>query len=251
MRRPTVLVAFRPKRRLALCMDSVRSVRPAENRSARVCRIRSCRGAVPASSPRRDSSGSPASCARRGACAPDGRGGRVRLVGERVVLRPARLEDADALALGFADDPTMGAMLGMEPHEENAEWLRSTFREDDHGGEARKAYWFVIAHPRSGEPIGEIGLVEISWPNRRAGVSILVLPGSRRSGVGREAIELLVEWAQGELGLHRIELRTLPENAAMQGLADASGFVREGVLRDYAVERGRLVDNVLYARFPA
>ncbi len=172
----------------------------------------------------------------------------LRLVGERVVLRSARSEDADALAQGFADDPTMGAMLGMEPHEENAEWLRSTFPDDGQSGEERKSYWFVIAHPQSGDPIGEIGLVGISWSNRRAGLSILVLPGSRRSGVGREAIELLVGWAQGELGLHRIELRTLPENAPMQGLAEASGFTREGVLRDYAVERGRFVDNIVYAR---
>jgi ribosomal-protein-alanine N-acetyltransferase len=175
----------------------------------------------------------------------------VRLVGERVVLRPARPEDADALAEGFADDPTLGAMLGMEPHEENADWLRSTFPEDGQSGEERKSYWFVIAHPQSGEPIGEIGLVGISWPNRRAGLSIFVLPGSRRSGIGREALELLVGWAQGELGLHRIELRTLPENLPMQGLAEASGFIREGVLRDYAVERGRLVDNIVYARIPA
>jgi RimJ/RimL family protein N-acetyltransferase len=175
----------------------------------------------------------------------------VRLVGERVALRPACPEDADALAEGFADDPTLGAMLGMEPHEENADWLRSTFPEDGQSGEERKSYWFVIAHPQSGEPIGEIGLVGISWPNRRAGLSIFVLPGSRRSGIGREAIELLVGWAQGELGLHRIELRTLPENLPMQGLAEASGFIREGVLRDYAVERGRLVDNIVYARIPA
>ena len=77
-----------------------------------------------------------------------------------------------------------------------------------------------------------------------------MLPGSRRAGVGREAIELLVGWAQGELGLHRIELRTLPENAPMQRLADASGFMREGVLRDYSFERGRLVDNIVYARLP-
>jgi RimJ/RimL family protein N-acetyltransferase len=175
----------------------------------------------------------------------------VRLVGERVVLRPARPEDADALAEGFADDPTLGAMLGMEPHEENADWLRSTFPEDGQSGEERKSYWFVIAHPQSGEPIGEIGLVGISWPNRRAGLSIFVLPGSRRSGIGREAIELLVGWAQGELGLHRIELRTLPENLPMQGLAEASGFIREGVLRDYAIERGRFVDNIVYARIPA
>jgi len=168
-----------------------------------------------------------------------------------VVLRLARAEDADALAQGFADDPTLGAMLGVEPHEETAEWLRSTFTEDVASGEERTAYWFVIAHPDSGEPIGEIGLIRISRPNRRAGLSILVLPGSRRCGIGCDAIDLLVEWAQGEFGLHRIELHTLPENVPMQRLAEASGFVREGVLRDYAFERGRFVDNVVYARILA
>jgi len=156
----------------------------------------------------------------------------MRLVGERVVLRLARPEDADALAQGFTDDPAMGAMLGVESDQENAAWLRTTF-------------------PADSEVIGEIGLVGISWPNRRAGLSILVLPGSRRAGVGREAIELLVGWAHSELGLHRIELHTLLENAAMQGLAEASGFTREGVLRDYSFERGRFVDNVVYARLLA
>jgi RimJ/RimL family protein N-acetyltransferase len=180
----------------------------------------------------------------------------MRLVGERVVLRPARAEDADALAAGFADDPTMGAMLGMEPDQENAEWLRSTFPEDGQSGEESKdgekpkSYWFVVARPESDELIGEIGLVDISWRSKRAGLSILVLPGSRRAGVGREAIELLVEWAHGELGLHRIEIRTLQENAPMQALAEASGFTREGVLRDYGFERGHFVDNIVYARLP-
>jgi RimJ/RimL family protein N-acetyltransferase len=174
----------------------------------------------------------------------------VRLVGERVVLRLARAEDADAIAQGFVDDPTMGAMLGMDPEEENAEWLRSSFLGDEESGEKPKSYWFVMAHPESDEVIGEIGLVGISWPNRRAGVSILVLPGSRRAGVGQEAIELLVAWGQGELGLHRIQIHTLPENAPMQGLAEAAGFLREGVLRDYSLERGRLVDNVVYSRLP-
>ena len=174
----------------------------------------------------------------------------MRLVGEKVVLRLARPEDADALAQGFADDPTMGAMMGMDPEQEKAEWLRSTFPEDDLNGDERKAYWFVIADPQSDEPLGEIGLVDISRPDRRAGTSILVLPGSRRLGLGREAIELLVGWAQGELGLHRIELHTLPENAPMQALAEAAGFLREGVLRAYTFERGRLVDHVVYARLP-
>jgi ribosomal-protein-alanine N-acetyltransferase len=78
----------------------------------------------------------------------------------------------------------------------------------------------------------------------------MVLPGSRRRGVAREAIELMVEWARSELGMHRIELHTLPENGPMRRLAEAAGFTREGILRDYAFERGRFVDNVVYARLP-
>ena len=174
----------------------------------------------------------------------------MRLIGQRVVLRPARPEDADAIAQGFVDDPTMGAMLGMDPEQENAEWLRGTFPADRSSDEKPGSYWFVMTHPESGDVIGEIGLVGISWPDRRAGVSILVLPGARRTGVGREAIELLVGWAQGDLGLHRIQIHTLPENGPMQALAEKAGFMREGVLRDYSLERGRLVDNVVFSRLP-
>lgn len=176
---------------------------------------------------------------------------RVRLIGERVVLRCERPEDADALAQGFVDDSTLGAMLGIEPDQENAEWLRSALAPDGQPDEDRKAYWFAMVHPQSGELLGEIGLVGMSGANRRAGLSILVLPRSRRTGVGREAIELLVQWGQSELGLHRIELHTLPENTPMQRLAEASGFTREGVLRGYSFERGRFVDNIVYARLPA
>jgi RimJ/RimL family protein N-acetyltransferase len=174
----------------------------------------------------------------------------LRLVGERIALRAERPEDADVVAQGLVEDPTMGAMLGMEPEHENAEWLRGTYADDEQTGVERKSHWFAITHADGDELIGEVGLVGISQPNRRAGISILVLPRSRRAGVAREAIELLVSWAQGDLGLHRIEIHTLPENIPMQRLAEAAGFTREGVLRDYSFERGRFVDNVVYARLP-
>ncbi len=174
----------------------------------------------------------------------------MELAGDQVVLRPARREDAEVIAQGFVDDPTMGAMLGMDPEEETAEFLAGTFPENGDADEESDSRWFVITPAETGETVGEIGLVDISWPNRRAGISILVLPGSRRSGLGRAAIELLVTWAHGDLGLHRIEIHTLPENGPMNALAIAAGFEREGVLRDYSVERGRLVDNVVYSKLP-
>jgi RimJ/RimL family protein N-acetyltransferase len=178
------------------------------------------------------------------------RGDPAALVGARAVLRLECPEDADALAQGFSDDPSLGAMIGIERDQENAEWLRSTLFDDGKGTAERSVYRFAIVHPVRCEVIGEIALVGISWPSRRARLSILVLPGFRRAGVGHEAVELLVDWAQRELGLHRIELHTAPENAPMQGLAQACGFMREGTLRHFAFERGHFVDNVVYARLP-
>jgi RimJ/RimL family protein N-acetyltransferase len=178
------------------------------------------------------------------------RGDPAALAGERVGLRLERSEDADALAQGFADDASLGAMIGIERDQENAEWLRTALSEDRKGGVKRTVYRFVMVRPHTIEVIGEISLTGISWPSRRARLGILVLPGFRRAGVGREAVELLVDWAQRELGLHRIELHTAPENAPMQGLAQACGFTREGILQHFAFERGHFVDNVVYARLP-
>jgi RimJ/RimL family protein N-acetyltransferase len=175
----------------------------------------------------------------------------VNLIGERLLLRHPRPEDADAIAEGFRQDPSMGAMLGLEPEHENAEWLRGTFASEHDDDEHRMSYWFVMEDRASGALVGEIGLVGISRPNRRAGLSVLVLPEFRRAGIGRDAIELLVRWAHDELDLHRVELHTLPENVAMQRLAEAAGFRREGILHDYSFERGRFMDNVVYARLPS
>jgi [ribosomal protein S5]-alanine N-acetyltransferase len=169
------------------------------------------------------------------------------LVGRRAVLRPERPEDADVLAQAFTDDPSLGGLLGIERDQENAAWLRSTIAD----GHDRTAYWFAIVHPHTAAVIGEIALVGISWKDRRGRLSIFVLPGFRRTGVGRDAIELVVGWANRDLGLHRIELHTDPANDPMCGLAEASGFVREGTLRHFAFERGRFADNVVYARLPA
>ena len=119
----------------------------------------------------------------------------MQLFGDLVVLRPARRDDAEVIARGFVDDPTMGAMLGMDPEEETAEFLAGTFPEDGSDEGDGDSHWFVITLPENGETVGEIGLVDISQPNRRASISILVLPGARRSGLGRAAIELLVNWA--------------------------------------------------------
>jgi hypothetical protein len=77
-----------------------------------------------------------------------------------------------------------------------------------------------------------------------------VLAPHRRTEAGREAIGRVVEWAQGELGLHRIELHTFPENAPTH-VAPRRRTLSVRVSCATTPSNGRFVDNIVYAPFPA
>ena len=64
------------------------------------------------------------------------------------------------------------------------------------------------------------------------------------------SLELVSEWAFTGLGIERLQLTTHLDNPASQRVAAKCGFVREGLLRRYGVQRGQRVDLVMFARLP-
>jgi RimJ/RimL family protein N-acetyltransferase len=57
-------------------------------------------------------------------------------------------------------------------------------------------------------------------------------------------------WLLGSLGLARVEIRTHPDNAASQRVAEKAGFTHEGVLRSYEEFKGERIDLVMFSRLP-
>ena len=53
--------------------------------------------------------------------------------------------------------------------------------------------------------------------------------------VGTRAVRLVCAYAFERLGLERLELFTLPGNAASERVAERAGFQREGVLRSHSL----------------
>ena len=54
-----------------------------------------------------------------------------------------------------------------------------------------------------------------------------------------------------EMGLMRIEARTMIENKPSQAILDKIGFKYEGMLRNYRIIRNQPVDVMLYAITPS
>ncbi len=110
---------------------------------------------------------------------------------------------------------------------------------------------FAVVDAEEGDFLGSI---EVTLPDRRSGrgeIGYWVAAAARRQGVALRAVAILSEWALGELALERLELLVEPENLPSQGVAEAAGYTREGVLRSYRPMKGRRPDFVVYSLLPS
>jgi ribosomal-protein-alanine N-acetyltransferase len=146
-------------------------------------------------------------------------------------LRLRRLEAADAaglhLAYGDAASMRFWDSLPSADAEETARRVAHSVSVSP----VWHAAWAVLGRADG----GFLGMVNYHarqpW-NRRLAIGWIVVPGVRRQGFAREAVQALIGHCFGELEAHRIEAEIQPGNDASAGLATRLGFRREGLLRD-------------------
>lgn len=68
-----------------------------------------------------------------------------------------------------------------------------------------------------------------------------------RQGYMNEALQLIVEFCFGQLGLHRIEAACLPHNKASQKLLQRADFTQDGYARKYLKIQGEWQDHLLFS----
>ncbi len=97
----------------------------------------------------------------------------------------------------------------------------------------------------AGRVVGEACLWDTDLHTRSAHLGLALIEEARGLGLGREVVDLLVDYAFRVRGLHRLQCETHAENEAMLGMAEAAGFQREGQLRQVSWRSGRFVDQVV------
>ena len=103
------------------------------------------------------------------------------------------------------------------------------------------------------EIIGQLGLWTDVNPRRRhvGSLGMAVRDDWQGKGVGSALMQAAVELANRWLGLTRLELTVYTDNQPAVRLYEKFGFVKEGVLRQYAFRDGELVDAYAMARLRA
>jgi RimJ/RimL family protein N-acetyltransferase len=112
---------------------------------------------------------------------------------------------------------------------------------------SNNSYMFAIRTLETNKIVGVIGLFDIMWTN---GVATFFIGIGNQSyvgkGIGREAMELLLDFGFNELNLYRIQLNVIEYNEKAIRAYERIGFIKEGTHRELVNRDGRRYDLYLY-----
>jgi len=150
------------------------------------------------------------------------------LVGHSVYLRPIEAKDLHFIRK-WANDPEIRALTGevLPMSEAAADEFLERVRQD------KERVWFVVVLKENDRVIGEAGLLRMFHPWRNTDLSIII--GDKEAwgqGYGTQAILLLLDYAFGYLGFHRVSLGVVGFNERALRFYEKVGFKREGLQRD-------------------
>lgn len=113
------------------------------------------------------------------------------------------------------------------------------------GGGSDTSAEFSIVERATEELAGEAVLWGIDRHNRYAHVGLSLRPGFRGRGLSADVLRVLTGYGLGILGMNRLQLETLADNAAMLAAASRAGYLQEGRLRQASWVNGEFVDEIV------
>jgi len=146
-----------------------------------------------------------------------------RLSTERLELRPATIEDADAV-FGYASDPGVSRYLPWRPHasrEDTIDFLRRC-EQDWRDGSAFP--WVIVEAGRV------VGMIEAGIDGYRASLGYVLASDAWGRGIATEAVEAVVGALLELPELWRVWATCDVENRASARVLEKAGFSFEGVL---------------------
>lgn len=111
-------------------------------------------------------------------------------------------------------------------------------------------FW-AIAEKATNKFVGDIGYSVWYVYNRRSEISYNIAKQYQRRGIAGMALKAALEFGFSNMGLARIEARTMVNNIPSQNLLAKMHFKEEGTLRNYRVIRGGPMDIKLFSLIPS
>jgi len=170
------------------------------------------------------------------------------LTGEKILLRPVELNDAEKF-YKWRNDLQLKKLAMMHPFpvtlESEKEWIESISKKKDN-----QLIFFSICERKDGNLIGFVKLFNINWVHRFCYFGIVIGEDSARGqGYGFETLKLISEYAFDVLNINKIILEVININQTAIKLYKKFGFKEEGLLKEQFYFDGKWYDILIMSLF--
>lgn len=171
------------------------------------------------------------------------------LRGRRILLRPYRLDDAEVVLTAIDESREhLRPWVGWVDRYTTLEETRAYCLRCAQAWKERSDLAVGIFDGERGDYLGSAGLHHPDWQHRTFEVSCWVRASAAYCGYGTEALRLLADLAFLRLDAKQITLVCDARNEATRRLADKSGYIFRGNVRNgYVAPDGTVVDKLVYS----
>jgi len=172
------------------------------------------------------------------------------LIGERVVLREFTMGDVEAMYSYLSDDEVFRHISWAQPTlDETAESVREAM--EAARATPRPDYELAVTLRETGEVVGQVTLKTDRYipriRQRTSELGYMLRRDCWGRGIATEASRLLLDFAFGELGLHRVFAVVDEDNPASIRVLEKLGFRREARHVKDAFHGGEWFTTLIYA----
>lgn len=165
----------------------------------------------------------------------------------RLVLRPMVRDDAPAL-FELRTDPVINRYIDRLPTAELEDVLRFIEKIEKGISDNHWLYWAITdAANQDGRLIGTICLWNFVPTDENAELGYELSASHQGRGLMGEAVDAVLAYGFGTIGLSGVEAAVHPENAASVKVLERAGFTRAGTFQDTALT-GETVEMLIYEK---
>lgn len=166
------------------------------------------------------------------------------LKGQHVYLRALETEDLEFIHTIENDENFWDISNTHTPY---SRFILKQYLENSHKDIFEVKQLRLVISNYEDQALGMIDLFDFDFKNSRAGVGILVKESSNRhKGIGKEALQLLIQYSFQHLQLHQLYCNITEDNKASISMFTNQGFEQAGLKKDWNLIKGSYQNEYLY-----
>lgn len=170
----------------------------------------------------------------------------INLKGKHIYLRALEPEDLDFIYEVENDQSVWEISNTITPY---SRFLIKQYLENAHQDIFEAKQLRLVICTNEGLAVGLIDVFDFDFRNKRAGIGVLIKDETnRQKGFGKEALELLIEYAANHLDLQQLYCNVSEDNNKSLKLFKNHGFEIVGLKKDWNLVHGSFKNEYLLQR---